>query len=266
MTLRHLTLDQFTIRGERALRGIGVYTALKKRLVRDRFVFRVPEEGSVQANADRVLFLNLTYWNAGENSDVLVDASIDADVVAHTAWHHVANAALAGQAAPGAPTAAAMFLGESVASAFDVYLIGHMLRSGQRTAFLSTQVPAMSAAAYGAGLDETDVAALLASVAAEPDRAFEALRELLFDACLALVACPNVDAAYAALDTFRDRPFVGLLHHFEISNWVLHARAYAAPPAVGGAAEDPAVVMDRALRAAPNALEWLEAHWLGAAP
>jgi hypothetical protein len=255
MPLRHVPLSDLTLRGERALRPIGVYATLKQMLLRDGFTVRVPEAGSRHAHVDRVTFLNLTYWNARDPSDVLVDDTLEADVLAHAAWHHAARKALP---YTGSPTAAALFLGESVASAFDLYLVGHLLRQGRKSAYLDSQVPAMSAAALDAGLSSDEVEAILASVMEDPDRAFADLRELLFDAAMALMAARNVDAAATVLDGFADHPFIGLLHHYELSNWVLYARAYAGP----ADANDLAVAMHQAMRSAPSTMGWLEANWL----
>jgi hypothetical protein len=254
-TVGTVGIDRISVRGERALQHLGVYGALKRMLVADQFGFRVPSAGSKHAHADRVLFLNLTFWNAAVASDVLIDESIDADVLAHTAWHHAARKALV---SPLPATPAALFLGESVASAFDLFLVGHMLRQQKRSAFLSSQVPAMSAAMLDAGFSEDALGELLSTVAADPNRAFEDLRQLLFDAALALVACDDLDAAVLALDRFAGHRFIGLLHHYEVSNWVLYARAYGGPAVV----DDPAMAIDRAVRAAPVALDWLETHWL----
>jgi hypothetical protein len=253
MPLRHVPLSQLTLLGERAFRSIPVYAALKRMLLADGFTVRVPE--AAQASRDRVLFLNLTYWNARDPSDVLVDDTLEADVLAHAAWHHAARKAL-----PGAPTAAAMLLGESVASAFDLYVVGQMLRQGKRTAYLKSQIPRMSSAALDAGVDEDTFAELLAQLADDPDGAFADLRALLFDASLALLAAPDLDAAAAALEGYADHRFHGLLHHYELSNWVLFARAYAAP----AREDDPAIAHERAMRAAPALLPWLEEHWLAA--
>jgi hypothetical protein len=260
MTLRTLTLAELTIRDERDLRHVGLYDTLKRMLIADGVGFRVPAEGSAHASWPRALFLNLTFWNASDPSDVLVDASIDADVVAHVAWHHAARKALFAGGS-GSVSADALFLGESIASAFDLYLVGRLLGREGSGDFLETQVPAMAEAAEAQGVSPEAFEALLAGVAADPERAFEDLRALLFDVSAALVRCVDVDGATAALDQFTDHRFAALLHHYELSNWILYARAYA-----GSALDhDPQVrAIDRALREAPVSLAWLERHWLPA--
>lgn len=257
MALRTLSLDDLTLRDEPAFRHVALYDTLKRLVRADGLRFRVPPPGSPHANWDRALFLNLTFWNASEPTDVLVDDSLDADVVAHVAWHHAARKALSTGGSAGM-SADAMFLGESIASAFDLYLVGRTL--GRPSCdFLETQVPAMAEAAERAGLPEEDFEALLRGVADDPERAFEDLRALLFDAASTLVHAASVDEAVAALDRFAGHRFVALLHHYELSNWILYARAYAAR----ALAPDPAVrAVDRALREAPVSLDWLERHWL----
>jgi hypothetical protein len=260
MTLRSLALTDLTIRDERTFRHIGLYDTLKRLLVEDDVRFRVPAEGSPHASWSRALFFNLTFWNASDPSDVLVDDSIDADVVAHVAWHHAARKALFSTGA-GSVSADALFLGESIASAFDLYLVGRTLGREAGGDFLETQVPAMADAAEAQGVSAEAFEALLQGVAADPERAFEDLRALLFDVTSALVRCVDVDGATAALDPFMGHRFASLLHHYQLSNWILYARAYA-----GSALEhDPAVrAIDRALRETPVALDWLEKHWLPA--
>jgi hypothetical protein len=251
---RRLTLDELHIEDERSFRHVALYDDLKQALRRDDYRFRVPEGDP--APWDRVLFLNLTFWDPGEQGDVLPEAAIPADVVTHAAWHHLARRAL-----PGSSGADALFFGESIASAFDLYLVGRLLGHAPDAQFLETQVSAMAEVAAAAGLDEDRFEALLRGVAEDPDRAFEDLRELLFDAATALVACSGVEAAAAVLAGLDAHRFGPLLHHYELSNWVLYARAYAGG---AGLAPDPAVrALDASLRTAPAALDVLGRGWLG---
>lgn len=253
------TLDKLTIDDDRSLAHVGVYRELKRILVRDGFRFLVPD-ASAPSRArtwDRVLLLNLTFWNAHEPADLLVTDHVPADAVCHAAWHHLARKALAGAR----PTPQGLFLGESIASAFDIYLVGRVLGHAPESEFLETQVPAMAERAEAAGVDHDAFEAMLQGVVAEPERAFEDLRELLFDATLRLYQSNDLQAASAALAAFDGHRFGCLLHHFELSNWVLYARAYAAEPADASAA----IRIDAALRAAPVALEWLEQSWVAGA-
>lgn len=251
--LRSLPLSELHIEDERSFRHVGLYDELKQALLRDGYRFRVPERG--HASWARVLFLNLTFWDPGDQGDVLPEASIPADVVAHVAWHHLARRALG----PAAASADALFLAEAIASAFDLYLVGRLLGHAPDALFLETQVPAMAEVAEAAGLPEDGFEALLRDVSADPDRAFEDLRQLLFDAATTLVTCTGVDAAAAALEPLDRHRFGALLHHYELSNWVLYARAHAG----GRLSPDPVVrAFDASLRSSPAALDLLEREWL----
>jgi hypothetical protein len=263
-TFDNRLLDALTIDDEESFRHVGVYGDLKESLRRDRYTFRVIT-GRQAERWDRALCLNLTFWGSGGDSDkggdVLVGPRIAADVVAHVAWHHLAAKALGREASkPGSgPTADALFLGESIASAFDVYLVGRLLGHAPHSSFLETQVPAMADAAAEAGLSDDGFEELLAGIAKDPEEAFESLRALLFDVSRALVACEGVAAALAIFDRFDDHRFAPLLHRFELSNWVLYARAYAA----GHLAPDPKVAaIDAALRKDDGGLAWLTERWL----
>jgi hypothetical protein len=264
--MRTVSLDELIIDDERSVRGIALYDRLKQALRRSNHRFQIPEAGA-QASWDRVLFLNLTYWSGAQAADVLCDEHIPADVVAHVAWHQIVSRQLArratgsaGDAAVGA-AAAALFFAESIASAFDLYLVGRLLPIEPDSDFITTQVPLMAECAQEAGLSEGAFAALIQEVARDPERAFEDLRALLLDAANALFACAGAAEAEAALDRLASRRFAPLLHHYQLSNWILYARAYGVATAGsdGGIGE-----LDAALRGAPTSLDWLAEHWIDA--
>ena len=253
------SLDELTIDDHASFRHVALHRDLEEVVRRAKIGFRIlPDDGV--ARLDRATFLNLTYWSAAQGGDVLVSRAIDADVVAHVAWHHLACRALSPDAQA---TAAAMFFGEAIASAFDLYLVGRLLGHAPRSSFLETQVPAMADAADAAGLDEAGFERLLESIAEGPDRAFEDLRALLFDATTALYACDGAESALAALCRFDGHRFASLLHHYQLSNWVLYARAHARPQASAKEGDDAEVhALDATLRAAPSSIEWLERAWV----
>ena len=167
------TVDQLAIGDEPAFRHVALYADLKEVLRRASYPFRVLPKAS-SGRADRALLLNLSFWEADAGGDVLVDEHPEADVIAHTAWHHLAARAL-GPEAGGPLSVEALFLGESIASAFDVYLVGRLLGHAPRSSSLATQVPAMAETASAAGLSEGAFATLLATLARDPDGAFAEL-------------------------------------------------------------------------------------------
>lgn len=158
-------------------------------------------------------------------------------------------------------SASALFLGEAIASAFDVYLVGRLLGRAPRSTFLETQVPAMAETASAAGVSRDSFAKLLRELSRRPERAFADLRELLSDATAALFACRSGEQAHAALVALDGHRFSALLHRYELSNWVLYARAYGSRQG----SDARVVAVDRALRRAKAPLEWLSAHWLASA-
>jgi hypothetical protein len=270
MQLRTVSLAELAIDDERSVAHVAIYARLKRALERSGHRFFIPAEGA-QASWDRVLFLNLTYWDPDRGTDVFCDHHVPADVVAHMAWHAIVGRELARQqakppegdaVAPAArPTAASLFFAESIASAFDLYLIGRLLHNAPDSDFITTQVPLLAACAEEAGLSESGFATLLQQVAQDPERAFEDLRALLLDVSNALFACRGAVEAQAVLDGVAGHRFEPLLHHYQLSNWILYARAYAA-----GAPGDAALVasLDAALREKPVALDWLADNWIDA--
>ena len=61
------------------------------------------------------------------------------------------------------------------------------------------------------------------------------------------------------LDGCASHRFSSLLHRYELSNWVLWTRAWAADRL----ASDPVVrALDTELRRAASSVDWLAAHWL----
>jgi len=255
--LQRRVLSQLVIDDEAAMAAVPLYLPLKNRVLSDQCPFLVLPS-TEHPRWDRSLFLNLTFWGGG--ADVLPDDHVTADVVTHVAWHHLASRAFASPT--GALTTDALFLGEAIASAFDVYLVGTLLNRkarAKRSLFLDTQVPAMAETAAAAGLSDREFEVLLAGVAASPSHAFEDLRALLYDVSRALFACVDVDAGLAVIDGCRDHRFAPLLHRFELSGWVLWARAWAGDRT---AKDERVAVVDAALRAAPDSLAWLQSAWL----
>jgi hypothetical protein len=253
-----VTLEQLTIEDEASFKHVALYHELKGVLRRAGYTFRVLPK-SQAGRWDRALCLNLTFWGADGGGDVLVARTIPADVVAHVAWHHLAAHAL--PTPPGArPSAEAMLFGESIASAFDVYLVGRLLGHAPTSTFLETQVPAMADAAAEAGANDEQFEALLSKIAADPEAAFDELRGLLFHVAAGLLRCPDATQALGVLDASDASPFAMLLHRFELSNWVLHTRAYGSHDALPDVRR---LSLEREIAANGGGLTGLTRTWLG---
>jgi hypothetical protein len=262
--MRHLSLDELTIEDETSFQQVAIYGRLKEALRRAGHRFRVAGLGE-NSSWDRVVFLNLTFWSSSDESSVLCDERIAPDVIAHTALHHIVDRELARVSAAGAPSPAALLFAEAIASAFDLYLVGRLVRLAPDSDFVTSQVPIMAEAAEQAGLDEAGFARLIDGVAAAPERAFEDLRELLVDAGTALLACAGAEEAHLALERFAGHRFAPLIHHYQLSNWILYTRAYARTVTRDPLSDDDGVrTLDAAMRASPDSLAWLETHWLSA--
>jgi hypothetical protein len=258
MPLRAVDLDQLTIDDEDSFAVVALYPRLKAALRKSGHRFYLPE-GGVPRSWDRALFLNLTFWSGADGADVLCDEHLAADVVTHIAWHAVVGDRLAAASGGAAPAATAMLFGEAIASAFDLHMLGRLWREAPASEFVATQVPIMSEAAQEAGMADDEFAQLMTDIADDPDRAFEDLRQLLFDASCALAACRDVVQAEETLERFAGHRFAALLHHYQLSNWILYARAYAAPAA---GVDEIVRGFDATLRQAPSALAWLTDNWL----
>lgn len=257
VTMVERTIEALAIGDERAFRYVGLYSDLKEVLRRAEYRFRLLPKGP--ARWDRALLLNLTFWQ-GTGGDILEGNHIAADVVTHAAWHHLAARALAPSGGP--LSMEALFLGESIASAFDIYLVGRLLGCPIQSSFLETQVPAMADAARAAGLSKPAFQRLLREVASNPERSFGDLRALLFEVSLALSRCDGADEALAVLMRFEGHRFAALLHHYELSNWVLFARAHSPR---GRRPDRRVEAVEKALRADAMPLAWLASQWVAPA-
>jgi hypothetical protein len=258
LAFQDCSVDDLIVEDEESFAHVALYSDLKQVLRDAGYRFRLLP-ASLEGRWEKALLLNLTFWGAADGADIMAGCVVPADVLAHVAWHRLTARELGGDAAQ-APTAEGMFLGESIASAFDVYLVGRLLGHSPESSFLQTQVEAMAERAAAAGMTDAAFEELLDGIVEDPDRAFCDLRELLMDATTALYTSDTPDAALAALARFDGHRFGPLLHHYELSNWVLYARAYARP---SEEARQKVAVIDRALRDAPVALDWLLKEWIG---
>lgn len=256
-TLKRLTFSELTIEDESSFSHVGLFAELVAIARRDELQFAIAGDER-RAGALRALLLNLLFWEP-RTADVLPSDVLPADVVMHVVWHHVAAKHLR-------PGGLSDLLAESIASAFDVYLVGRLLGHRPNSEFLTTQVPRMADAALDAGMGEQAFEELLELTSGDPEGAFEAVRALLFEAGCALTEAGALDHADTRLATFEARPFGPLLHHFELPTWVLRTRLTQALEDTR-VRDQEALALHALLADTKRSLDWLEQHWLrGDAP
>jgi hypothetical protein len=251
-------LDALRIRDARPFSHILHYAPLKQRLIDAQYTFQLLPKSANVASAQ---LLNLTYWGAPAEAlvggDVLTEAAIDADVVCHVGWHHMLRETLAADG-DNSSSAASLFLGESVASAYDLYMLGVLMLRAPSCGFVQTQAPAIADCATASGLSKRAFAQQLQTIALDPEAAFAALRTLLFDVTTALYLAKTQAAAFTILQSVREAPYSWLLPRFELSNWVLYARAYAKKATSAAASK-----LNRELAITERPLELLTSRYLG---
>ena len=259
MPLLKLDLEAIHIDDEASFRHVGVYGRLKDVVRKAALPFCIPDERSTLAHWDAALLLNHTQWSPSQSVEVLTANVVPADALCHRAWHYAAAEALGEHAY----TADGLLLGEAVASAFDVYLVGRLVGHVDESGFLESQVPAMRDDAESAGCDERTFERLLERMVAEPEKSFEAVRAMLFDVARGILRASTVDEAAEVLEGPAKQPFGPLLYHYELRNWVLFARALGRSVAGDGLGVDAEVGrVDAELRAATDPVDWLERQWL----
>lgn len=253
--LLRVQLQDLEIADEAAYAGFPLWAKLKARLEAHRVeMFLADPEGPLAHWAATAL-INHTMRLPKGATEILHDRRVPADALMHTAWHHAGLFAMGNLAG----SAEGLLLGEAVASAFDAYIVGSLLHTeSERPSALDTQVPAMAEVAAAASGSPEDFEALLHRMAEDPEGSFEELRELLFDVSIGLLYAEGVDEAEEVISSSHGHVFAPILHHYDLSIWVLYARAY------GTDVQEHAGLrkIDARLRAEAHPLEWLEAHWL----
>ena len=253
--LLRVRLSDLIVPDEAAYEDFPLWAKLKARLVEQEVEMYLADPASSNRHWADTALINHTVLLPRGATEILHDRNVPADALMHTAWHH------AGVEAMGALSSSAegLLLGESVASAFDAFVVGTLLRTeSEHPSALDTQVPAMAEAAAAGGGSPEDFEALLHRMAEDPEGSFEELRELLFDVSMGLLRADGVDAADEVLSNVHGHVFAPILHHYDLSIWVLYARAFGKDLKAHASLRK----IDVALREESHPLAWLESHWL----
>jgi len=252
--LTSVPLSALAIEDESDFEGMPLYPRLARALLDADVHYRVAAAGSALSSWGHVALLNHGFWTPEDSDDVLEGRVLTADVVAHRAWHHLAAEAL-GDAAR---SPEGLMLGESIASAFDAFMLGDLLTRRPQAAMLESQLPVMMDAMADAGLADTEAETVFAGFAEAPRRSFADLRSLLYGTGVALWKSDDVDGAARVLESASRHALAPVLHHYRLATWVLYARAYASTDVDSA----PAIELAAELHASDDPLELLVSRWL----
>lgn len=251
--VRHL--GDLEIVDDELLQAVPHYDVLKAVVAASGVAFRVmPEEAS--ARSDQALLLNVVFWDASLVDDVIERPAVGAYSLPHIAWHYLASRELR-RAGSAALSVDAQILGEAIASAFDLFTLGHLLRAAPTHALTKALVDGVQGPALAAGRSLDVLRGLLAGVRDEPEAAFADLRELLFVATRALYDAETSSDAFEVLQQVDEHPLGCVFFRHRVADWLLQIRASK------GAAEDPETqAFAAALGEQPAPIAWLLERWL----
>jgi hypothetical protein len=159
--------------------------------------------------------LNLLCWDAASGTEFLDDQEMPADQAIHMAIHQVIERDL------GSTTPEHMLLAETIASASDLYLLGKLAKAGEETAFVTETMESFSFyyETYAAKAEHLET--LLQAVLTSPFMAMSQVADFLFETGLLLFQ-PLSNAE--ALRACTAHAFYPLIHHYNITNWIMAIR------------------------------------------
>lgn len=160
--------------------------------------------------------INLIQWEAAETTEYFDGEGIYFDQALHAAIHHVMDLQ------PNANNPFAMLAAECLASASDLFLLGTLSQAGQETDFLiDTMDSFYSYYELYCGEDQDPLKNLLNEVVENPLKTMSDVASYLYTFTSPLLY--NEPHIQDLLD-LQENDFYPLIHHYNISNWVLNIR------------------------------------------
>ena len=173
---------------------------------------------------------NLLLWEAGKGQEFIDGHGIYADQLIHSAIHQLLEHVL------GSKHPLNMLFAECLASASDIYLLGKLSQAGQETDFLHDTLESYGSYYELYAHQDEDFVTTLNAIRRKPFETMIALADYLFEFCEPLLYPQTVRDSTLPLVMAERCHFYPLVHHYNISNWILtirgkHAKPPSAPPA-----------------------------------
>lgn len=184
----------------------------------------------LEGQVGRARLVNLLAWDPSDHLEYLDNNSIEADQVLHFAMHQLAEHTW------GSARAVDLITAEALASAVDIYLLGKLAEAGEEPGFLIDTLDSWGFF-YEQYADEDRLKQLLQNMIDDPFASFQRLTRFLIKATLPLLRLNDGTALSKHLAECEAEDFYPLLHHYNVTNWVLAVRARGLP--VGQDQPDP---------------------------
>ena len=160
--------------------------------------------------------VDLLNWRAGARCEHIESRGIFADQAVHFAIHHVLEGVLGGRQPQ------TVLLAECVASASDMYLLGKLSEAGEETGFLSETIESYCSYYEMYAAEAEQLEHLLSAFLDDPFKTMAETAIFLFSFGTALLG-PNWNRA--VLTEMTANPYYPLVHHYNLTNWILSIRA-----------------------------------------
>jgi len=167
--------------------------------------------------------LNLVHWDVATHLEYLDERAVYADQLCHFAAHQLIDALL------GSRDPYALLFAEAFASALDFYLLGKLIQAGEETGFLIETIESFTT--YYELYDSEDQLELVLTRTGEaPFTLMAEVADYLFQCAILLMSKADPGEIMQALGWLAEGPLYPLVHHYNVSNWVLAIRVRCPAP------------------------------------
>jgi len=171
---------------------------------------------------------NLLCWQVQANLELADDAVLSGDQIIHFALHHLADQQM------GHEDPRALLFAETLASSADILLLGSLASLEPEPDFV---VETMESFAYYydlyAGSEEV-LARVLTRIVDDPFAMMRAVCLFLYAAAEPLLSASDLATTLSHLDRLVEDDLYPLVHHYNMTNWILAIRAARLPEQEAG--------------------------------
>ena len=163
--------------------------------------------------------VNLLQWQAGDHVEYLDGEGVFSDQVVHMAIHQALDRE------QGSATPHHMLFAEVLASASDMYLAGRLIQAGEETDFLADTLESLGSyyEMYAASPDQ--LTAFLQRLSDTPWETMVSLVDYLYTFCCPFLEKDRSIEHLSIPRSMEDHMFYPLVHHYNVTNWLLTINA-----------------------------------------